>query len=152
MAFPRRCSIPSPRWLVSRLALAVIALCVSTMLVFYALPHSRWKYPPLQRFEDYLRQRMPAPEPLVPLADRVPCYGPRGKVLSASPDDELRSVELNTCMEPFFYFFPAPPVPLLSGLAFFRLCARHADAHTPPQHIQRRSSGRIANFASSSRG
>lgn len=32
---------------------------------------------------------------LPPLAKRVPCYGPRGRLLSESPDDDLEEVELS---------------------------------------------------------
>ena len=31
-------------------------------------------------------------------AERVPCYGPRGKLLSDSPDDQVQSVSLNLRM------------------------------------------------------
>lgn len=97
MALRRPGACPGPRWLVGRLALVVVVLCTTSMLIFYALPQSRYKYAPLQLLDDYWLKRMPNVEPMPPLQDRVPCYGPRGKLLSASPDDELRSVELNIC-------------------------------------------------------
>ncbi|KAK3312858.1 hypothetical protein B0H66DRAFT_485505 [Apodospora peruviana] len=41
------------------------------------------------------RRRMTNHPPLPALKPRVPCYGPRGKLLSESPDDELEEVNLN---------------------------------------------------------
>ena len=57
---------------------------------------------------DYLKnpapRRMQILTPLDPLGSRVLCKGPRGKFLNESPDDELRSSNLNT-RKRFFSFF-----------------------------------------------
>lgn len=39
--------------------------------------------------------RMPTHNILPPLADRVPCYGPRGRLLGNSPDDDLEEREMD---------------------------------------------------------
>jgi len=93
--------------------LAAVSLCVSSLLVFSALPDSKWEHAPVGLLDDIWPEtrRMPvAATPPMPLLGRVACVGPRGRVLSQSPDDELRSVELD--VRKFFFF---SPVPLLVG-------------------------------------
>lgn len=43
-------------------------------------------------------KRMPTHNVLPPLDERVPCYGPRGRLLGQSPDDDLDERELDRRM------------------------------------------------------
>lgn len=40
-------------------------------------------------------KRMPTHNVLPPLAERVACYGPRGRLLGESPDDDLETSVIN---------------------------------------------------------
>jgi hypothetical protein len=82
-----------------RLVLLVsVCLCVSSLLIFSALPKSKWEYAPVGLLDDIWPEtrRMPVATPPMPLLKRVACVGPRGRLLSESPDDELRPVKLDT--------------------------------------------------------
>ena len=61
----------------------VLVVFLSSMLALYfLLPWLPWRRAAPMRFDQ-----------------RIACYGPRGKVLSNSPDDELRSVKLKICVQ-----------------------------------------------------
>lgn len=79
------------------MVLAAISLCISSCLVFSALPDSKWAYTAVGLLDDVWPEtkRMPLATPQMPLLRRVTCTGPRGHLLSQSPDDELRSVKLD---------------------------------------------------------
>lgn len=91
-SFLRLRRLPRPRLAL----LVVVSVCVSSLLLFAALPASKWQYGPLHFLDDVWRssRRMPVAKAQTPLADRVACNGPRGRFLAHSPDDELRSVDL----------------------------------------------------------
>ncbi len=76
--------------------LASVSLCISSLLIVTALQKSKWEYAPLGLLDDIWPEtkRMPPATPPMPLLKRVACSGPRGRLLSQSPDDELRSVKL----------------------------------------------------------
>jgi hypothetical protein len=77
--------------------LAAVSLCISSLLIFSALPDSKWEHTPIGLLDDIWPEakRMPLATPPMPLLKRVACNGPRGRLLSQSPDDELRSVVLD---------------------------------------------------------
>lgn len=123
--------------------LAAVSLCISSLLLFAALPDSKWAFAPVGLLDNVWPEtrRMPLATPPMPLLKRVACTGPRGRLLSQSPDDELRSAKLDirkSCLPP-----------LLGGAAV------GGSALTPPcdaQPTQRPSSGRTASSASTNRG
>ncbi|KAL1845333.1 hypothetical protein VTK73DRAFT_658 [Phialemonium thermophilum] len=73
----------------------VLSLSVLSVLVFFVLLPSEWQDVVLPLHRQPAPRRMPVAQPLPPLPDRVPCYGPRRRLLSESPDDELRSAHLD---------------------------------------------------------
>ncbi|KAB5585053.1 hypothetical protein GE09DRAFT_13060 [Coniochaeta sp. 2T2.1] len=88
------CSRPSLGKLV---LMGAVSACISFLLIFAALPDSKWEHTPIGLLDDIWPEtkRMPVATPLMPLLRRVACTGPRGLLLSRSPDDELRSETLD---------------------------------------------------------
>ncbi|KAH8890330.1 hypothetical protein GQ53DRAFT_174618 [Thozetella sp. PMI_491] len=75
------------------LLLASFALFLVCLATFSSTPSYEWPAP--LQFFDFGPERMAGVEVLPPLAERVPCFGPRNKLLSSSPDDDLGTVSLN---------------------------------------------------------
>lgn len=82
--------------------LAALSLCLTPLLIFPALPASKWNYAPVGVLDNVWPsvKRMPIAKPPMPMLQRVACDGPRGRSLLQSPDDDLRSVRLDIRMSP----------------------------------------------------
>ena len=97
LKLPRSCTRFGRPSLGRLVLLATVSLCITFLLVFSALPSSKWNYAPAGVLDNVWPsvKRMPRAKPPMPLLSRVACTGPRGRLLSDSMDDELRSVKLD---------------------------------------------------------
>lgn len=79
----------------------IALLLVHTVLFISLGRSSQWSshIPLLSKPPAVAPERMTNTPPLPPLSKRIPCYGPRGKLLSNSPDDALDEVELKIRMQ-----------------------------------------------------
>lgn len=95
-AWPRIRRFSTSRQAVVLLIALVIAWLVCLQL---SLLSSEWtsslSFISIPGFRKSPRRMTSAYNTLPPLAERIPCYGPRGHLLSESPDDELDEVELS---------------------------------------------------------
>lgn len=70
-----------------RIVLAAICLFVFIKFLLFDAHRTPWLVRILER--ESALESMPNYLPLHPLDDRLPCYGPRNRLLSESPDDDL---------------------------------------------------------------
>lgn len=101
-----------PRWRGLRTRWSLVAAIVSLIFFIHALLHDNalttWAFHAFDLFSARYGPRMPNPPPQPSLPPRLPCIGPRGHLLSESPDDDLRPVDLDICTPlvlPFFFSF-----------------------------------------------
>ena len=95
--FRRSCRGISRPSLGKLVLMGAVSACISFLLIFTALPDSKWEHTPIGLLDDIWPEtkRMPVATPLMPLLRRLPCTGPRGLLLSQSPHDELRPETLD---------------------------------------------------------